>query len=116
MYVLKNRLSQRRTAVVEAEGAGRPSAFRLGAAYPNPFNPRTMIPFELPVSGDVDLAVYDLLGRRVRTLVKGTWSAGRHQVAWDGRTETGRSVSSGVYLYRLETGGQDLVRKMIQMK
>ncbi|MFO7655088.1 MAG: FlgD immunoglobulin-like domain containing protein [Candidatus Krumholzibacteriia bacterium] len=79
-------------------------AARLGAAHPNPFNPGTRIRYTLDVSSRVEIAVYDVAGRRVRTLVDGTRAAGDHETFWNGRDETGSAVASGVYLYRLRSG------------
>jgi hypothetical protein len=72
----------------------------LGAA-PNPFNPRTTIRFSLATDQTVELAVHDLTGRRVRTLVQGHRAAGDHAVLWDGLDDQGRAVASGVYLVQL---------------
>ncbi len=74
----------------------------LGCA-PNPFNPRTQIRFELPVSGDVKLAIYDLQGHLVCDLVDSWKSKGRHEVPWNGRDHSNRALASGTYLYRLQT-------------
>jgi hypothetical protein len=75
----------------------------LSPARPNPFNPRTVIPFELGAPGEVELAVYDLAGRRVATLVEGFQMAGRREVIWDGNDERGRAAATGVYVARLRT-------------
>ena len=81
--------------------------------YPNPFNPQTTIWYELPAALPVDLQVYDLRGRLVRTLVSGkVESAGEHRILWDGRDRQGRGVSSGTYLYRLDAGGNQLFGRM----
>lgn len=74
--------------------------------YPNPFNPRTTLRYHLPESRAVRLAVFDLSGRLVRVLSDGPEAAGRHAVAWDGRDAAGREVGSGVYLARLDCGGE----------
>ena len=74
--------------------------------YPNPFNPRTTIRFELPVAGPVRLSIYDVAGRLVRTLVDDSLPQGSHEAVWDGRDATGREVGSGSYLARLEFGGK----------
>ncbi len=79
---------------------------------PNPFNPRTRIIFELPHDGPVSLVVFDLQGRRLRTLVHTHRLAGRHEVSWNGRDESGRALASGAYLYRLQTTNQDITRSM----
>lgn len=73
--------------------------------HPNPFNPRTLITFEVPVSAHVQVSVYDLAGRLVRTLVDEMKPTGTHEVSWDGLDSHGRPVSSGVYLGRMNAGG-----------
>ncbi|WP_457653551.1 FlgD immunoglobulin-like domain containing protein [Rhodocaloribacter sp.] len=93
-----------------------PPPFTLRQNYPNPFNPTTEIRFDLSRPGPVRLAVYDLLGREVRTLVDGIRAAGAHAVVWDGRSDAGETVASGVYLYRMEAGGFTKSRMMVLMK
>lgn len=80
---------------------GVPSAFTLHQNYPNPFNPATNIRYDLPNSAQVNLAIYTLLGEKVRTLVAGQQPAGAHTVQWDGRDEAGAQVASGVYFYQI---------------
>lgn len=89
-----------------------PKAFTLLQNYPNPFNPSTVIRFVLPQSGQARLAVYDILGRRIRTLVEGMRPAGEQQVMWDGRDDAGATVASGIYFYRLEANGLTQTRKL----
>ena len=84
----------------------------LAQNVPNPFNPLTHISFELPADGTAHLAVYDIGGRLVRTLVDGAMAAGDHTVAWNGTDDAGRAVAAGVYLYRLRSGAVDEVRRM----
>jgi hypothetical protein len=88
-----------------AVGAATPPApaVRLHQNHPNPFNPATMIPFELPVSANVTLRIFDVHGRPVRTLVDGRLAAATYRVPWDGRDHAGRPVPSGVFWYRLAT-------------
>lgn len=115
VHVLLNQLSERRTDVAEEADQGLPTSFRLGPNYPNPFNPRTIIPFTMPAAAtDAHLRVYDLLGQSIRILVHGPLSAGTHAVTWDGRDDLGRSMSSGVYLYRLEAGEWRASGKMVK--
>jgi subtilisin-like proprotein convertase family protein len=95
---------------------GFPQVLSLAANYPNPFNPQTSIRYELPRAGRVDLAVFDLSGRRITTLVAGQQPAGRHRVTWLGQGSDSRPVASGVYVYRLRAGGQTLTRKMTLLK
>ncbi len=84
--------------------AATPPAVTLHGAYPNPFNPRTTVAFTLAESGQVDLAVYDPAGRRLRTLAQGPYPAGRHAVTWDGLDDTQRAVAAGTYLCRVVAG------------
>jgi hypothetical protein len=81
-----------------------PTAFTLGQAYPNPFNPSTQIDFSLAAETDVQLVVYDVLGQMIRTLLPSqTTPAGFYSVGWDGRDSAGRPVGNGLYFYRLTT-------------
>jgi hypothetical protein len=87
--------------------------FRLEPARPNPFNPRTTLAFELEsAEARVRLAIYDVSGRRLRTLLEGAMPAGRSEIVWDGRDEAGNDLASGTYLYRLETAGESQTRKL----
>jgi len=93
-----------------------PSVTRLNPNVPNPFNPMTKISFDLADNGDVRLGIYDLRGHMVRKLVSENLTAGSHTIRWDGRDDGGRSVSSGVYLYRLESGATVQERKMVLVR
>ncbi len=93
-----------------------PNEIGLHQNYPNPFNPATEISFTLPTGGNVKLEVYNLLGQRVRSLISGFYEAGSYTVTWDGTDEAGHSLSSGVYLYRLEAGDLEQTRKMMLLK
>lgn len=86
---------------VTEKPAGTPAKFTLQANYPNPFNPSTTIRYQLPVNSTATLQVYDVLGKEVRTLVRGFLPAGHHVTVWDGRDDSGGIVASGVYFYRL---------------
>lgn len=88
----------------------------LGKNYPNPFNAQTLIPYQLAAPGWVKLAVYDMLGQRVRTLVEGTQEAGNCQVTWDSRSELGNAVASGIYFIRLEAGAFRAVQKIVLLR
>ncbi len=88
-----------------------PRQISLHENYPNPFNPTTQIEFSLPQAADVNLTVYDVLGRRVATLVDGKRQAGKHSVSFDAS-----NLSSGVYLYRLRADGVNKSRKMLLVK
>jgi hypothetical protein len=93
-----------------------PKEFDLYQNYPNPFNPNTTIRYALKQSTRVTLAVFNLLGQEVRTLVKTRQEAGYKTVIWDGLNNQGRKVASGIYLYRLEAGDFVKTRKMVLMK
>ena len=103
-------------SVEEPPADGPPFAFRLAQNQPNPFNPSTEIRFAVATAGRVDLAVYDLTGRRIRTLVAASLPAGEHAVRWDGDDENGAPLASGLYLYRVTAGGQSQMRKMMLVK
>ncbi len=98
------------TSVAERESQ-LPQAFKLFQNYPNPFNPSTVIGYDLPVSGDVLLAVYDMLGRRITTLVNEHKEAGRHTLTFNAGT-----LPNGVYIYRITSGEFTDVRRMMIVK
>jgi len=93
-----------------------PEAFSLAQNYPNPFNPSTVITFSLPKTMNINLTVYNLLGREVTTLAHGSYPAGEHRVVWNGTDRANRRVASGVYLYRLAGENYSQERKMILLK
>ncbi|MFQ6612694.1 MAG: FlgD immunoglobulin-like domain containing protein [Fidelibacterota bacterium] len=90
-----------------------PTEYSLVQNYPNPFNPETVIRYELPVSGQVQLTIYDILGREVITLQHAQMPAGRHRVTWDGKNAAGKQVVSGLYFYQLRVNGFRNTKKMI---
>jgi aminopeptidase N len=93
-----------------------PQSFALLQNYPNPFNPTTVIPFDLAHQEYISLKVFDLLGREVATLVEGKMPAGHHAITWDRTRNPGKSLASGVYLYRLLAGGFSATRSMLLLK
>ena len=102
---------------IAAETTTVPTAFVLGANYPNPFNPATTIPVSVAVgAGEVDLTIYNVLGQPVRRVWAGSLAAGEHRLAWDGRDTQGQPVAAGVYLYRLQVGDQTRIRKMVKIE
>ena len=102
---------------VASETVTMPTAFALGANYPNPFNPATTIPLSVPADAeDVNLAIYNVLGQPVRQVWAGPLAAGEHRLGWDGRDGQGQPVAAGVYLYRLQVGEQTRVRKMVKLE
>jgi hypothetical protein len=93
-------------SVAADAGAGPSAATRLEPGFPNPFNPSTRLPFVLAREEEVTIAVHDLTGRRVRTLVRGRMAPGNHETSWDGTDEAGNRLASGIYLCRMETGAE----------
>jgi len=93
-----------------------PDQYELLQNFPNPFNPETSIRYNLAEPTKVRLEVYDVMGRKVATLVDTEQKAGYQSVRWNGRDASGRQVSSGIYIYRLSTPEQAFARKMILMK
>jgi hypothetical protein len=98
--------------VVDAVDDRLPAATRLVGNAPNPFNPMTVIAFELAHAGPVQLDVFDVRGQRLRRLVSAPLAAGRHELAWDGRDGSGRALASGVYFARLQAAGATHLHKM----
>ena len=93
-----------------------PGKFALHPNYPNPFNPATLITYDLPAESDIQLVIYDLMGRKVKTLINDVELAGRKTAVWYATDDFGNPVSAGVYLYRLHGGDKTFTRKMILMK
>jgi len=97
----------------DAAPAVIPTRVYLQANQPNPFSQTTALRFGLPETGAVRLAVFDVSGRSVRTLVNGVLPAAEHVFSWDRRDDSGHAVAAGVYLYRLETERQTITRKLV---
>ena len=93
-----------------------PISYYLSENYPNQFNPETKIDFHLPETAWVELSVYNLLGQRVNTPVKGVLSPGEHFVSWDSKDYQGNSQPSGVYFYRLDSDLAAIKRKIVLFK
>ncbi|MBK8167480.1 MAG: hypothetical protein IPK64_16170 [bacterium] len=100
-------------AVDDASPRGRPA---LAGAWPNPFNPRTTISFELPAPSRTRVTILDLRGSLVATVAEADLGAGRHQVVWTGRDDAGRAVPSGPYLCRLQAGRHEAVTKLLLLR
>ena len=96
--------------------------YQLSQNYPNPFNSETVIWYYLPDVGyqpaEVEITIYNLLGKKVKSLVNGREYPGEHKVRWDGRDDSGKEAASGIYFYRLKVSGIELVKpkKMILLK
>jgi len=90
-----------------------PYGYELSQNYPNPFNPSTTIQFALPMAGETELVIYNILGERVTTLIDRNLAAGSYTLEWDGTNAQGEPVASGVYVYRLQSGDYTTSRKMV---
>ncbi|MCB5262525.1 MAG: DUF2817 domain-containing protein [Candidatus Cloacimonetes bacterium] len=93
-----------------------PLQLSLGQNYPNPFNPHTQIEFYLPESGAAALKIYNLKGQLIKILLDAKLASGEHSFTWDGQNAEGEQVSTGIYLYRLQTPQQNITRKMVLSK
>ena len=102
--------------VMSADNDVLPAVFRLHQNYPNPFNPETMIQFDVPHRVDLTLSVYDLLGRRVKTLVKDNLDIGSYSIKWNGSSDAGEMLPSGMYFYELHSSKFHSVKKLILVK
>jgi hypothetical protein len=100
----------------DVEDALVPARFALYPAQPNPFNPITTIRYDLPRNAEVHLAIYDVSGRLVRTLVSGEVAAGRRVAVWNGKDENDRAAGSGIYFYKLEAGDDEATKRMTLLK
>ncbi len=103
------------TAVAD-ENKNLPAGYTLGPNYPNPFNPGTSFEFSLPVRSAVTITIYDILGRKIRTLLNDNRPAGVYRMQWDGLNDYGRPVSTGIYFYRMATLQFAETRKMLLIK
>lgn len=101
------------SAVSENKNPNKPVAFDLAQNYPNPFNPQTQINFSVGEEGFISLDIYNLMGMKVVTIANGIYNIGQYSVAWDGKDQAGKAVSSGVYMYRLKTADRNLTKKMM---
>ncbi len=105
------------TAIGRSAIGDTPERFALDQNYPNPFNPTTNIRFTLPVADQVNIVVFDVLGRKVATLASNqSFSASTHVVSWNGLNDAGNRVGSGVYFYQITTSQYSATKKMILMK
>ena len=97
-------------------GIALPTEFALHNNYPNPFNPVTNITYDIAQNSEVTLEIYNVMGQRVRTLAQGSHEPGRYRVMWNATNDYGQSLSSGMYIYRIQAGDFVSVKKLILMK
>ena len=93
-----------------------PETISLFPAYPNPFNPETSLQYHLTIESYVNLTIYDMLGREVSQLVSEIQSPGIQSVQWNATDNFGKSVSAGIYLYQIQSGGFIQTKKMVLLK
>jgi hypothetical protein len=105
-----------KTVGVSRVGTGVPDDYTLNAAYPNPFNPSTMLSYQIPVPIHVELAIFDVAGRQVQILVNQNQQAGRYECAWNSHDSMGKPANSGVYFARLQAGTYSRTIKLVLMK
>ncbi|MCB5271444.1 MAG: C25 family cysteine peptidase [Candidatus Cloacimonetes bacterium] len=102
--------------VANADAQMVPAVDLLKQNYPNPFNPNTNIAFELAKAGAIRIDIYNAKGQKVRELLADKLAGGRHTVLWDGTDDNGRSLASGIYLYRVQSVEGSQTRKMLLLK
>ena len=100
----------------EARNRPAPGRTALHSCRPNPFNPATVIGFDIARAGPIDLRIYDTRGALVRILRRGVAEVGSYEVGWDGRHHDGSRAASGIYFYRLQAADFDATRKMVLIR
>ena len=93
-----------------------PTVYSLEQNYPNPFNPSTQIRYALPEDAMVTISIYDMMGRKVRTLVNQSMSPGYHTTLWNATNDNGLPVSAGMYIYTIHAGSYHHMKKMVLLK
>ena len=93
-----------------------PNSFKLYPAYPNPFNPETTISYDLPEQSFVEITIYDMLGKKVRSIVNEKQNPGHKSILWNAKDDYGTVVSAGLYIYQVQAGNFIQTNKMILLK
>lgn len=106
----------RTTAVEGAVSQTTPSGFQLSDAWPNPFNPQTTIHYQLPAARDVLIAIYNVRGQKIATLVNQRRATGLHTTRWNGTNDAGESVASGIYFYRMQAGDFVQTKRLLLLR
>jgi hypothetical protein len=101
---------------LDVDGDQLPTVYALHQNYPNPFNPVTNLSYDLPEDAMVNITVFDMMGRVVRTLVNGQQSAGYKSLQWNGTNNSGQPISAGLYIYTIQAGEFSQTKKMIFLK
>ena len=93
-----------------------PVKYAFHQNYPNPFNPVTTLRYDIPENSHVNITIYDMLGRQVKTLINQTQDTGYRSVIWDATNDYGKPVSAGIYLYQIQAGEYMQTKKMVLLK
>ena len=93
-----------------------PSNYQIGQNYPNPFNPTTQIRYDLPEDALVSISIYDVMGRKIKSLSNANQTAGYHSLQWDATNDIGEGVSAGMYIYTIQAGEYRATKKMVLLK
>ena len=93
-----------------------PTEYAIHQNYPNPFNPVTTLRYDLPENGLVNITIYDMLGKQVKTLINQTQDAGYRSIIWNATNDYGKPVSAGIYLYQIQAGEYMQTKKMVLLK
>lgn len=104
------------SGVETVDGVPAASRAKLNRVFPNPFNPSTNIEFSVPANGPASIVMYDIQGRKVATVLRETMAAGVYRVRWNGKSDDGRELSSGVYFARLEAAGSRDTARLMMLK
>ena len=102
--------------VLSTDNATVPTVYALHQNYPNPFNPTTKISYDLPEASVVSLSIYDLMGRKIRTMINSEQTAGFKNIQWNATDDLGKSVPAGMYIYTIQAGEFRQTRKMVLLK
>ena len=108
--------AQAKLIALAQEYIGLPRASRLEQNYPNPFNPITNIKYQLASESNVEIAIYDILGREVKSFFYPMQSPGYYTIQWDSRADAGEKVAGGIYFYRMKAGTFTETKKMLLVK
>jgi len=104
------------TSAIRENSSYIPNEFIVKQNYPNPFNPSTTIEFSIPKLADVNLSIYNVLGKRIRTIRMNNKQAGNYRVIWNGTNDLGAKVSTGIYFYKIDAGKYSNIKKMVFLK
>jgi type IX secretion system substrate protein len=111
--VTDNQYTNVKSWIVDVKPAKK---YELAQNYPNPFNGFTTIPFELQKDGNVNITIYDVLGRKVKTLINKPYTFGKHSISWAGTDANSQNVSSGIYLYRIKSNNYSKTKRLLLLR